>query len=86
MLQLQLQAMEEKAEKWITTALATAPPKALMAIISPRAVGGWLGKKESTKEDGGGAPCPRQFIMKRTEREQNQLEDDDHEVDRSKPL
>lgn len=86
MLQLQLQAMEEKAEKWITTALATAPPKALMAIISPRAVGGWLGKKESTKEDGGGAPCPRQFIMKRTEREQNQLEDDDDEVDRSKPL
>jgi hypothetical protein len=65
-LQRQLHNTEERAAQLLINTLATNPPKVLMAIISPNTVGGWLGRKERSSEDGGGAPCPTKSISKRT--------------------
>ncbi len=66
LLQRQLHNTEERATQLLINTLASNPPRALMAIISPNTVGGWLGTKEPSSEDGGGAPCPLESISKRT--------------------
>eukprot|EP00586_Coscinodiscus_wailesii_P021916 CAMPEP_0172496900 /NCGR_PEP_ID=MMETSP1066-20121228/94676_1 /TAXON_ID=671091 /ORGANISM="Coscinodiscus wailesii, Strain CCMP2513" /LENGTH=390 /DNA_ID=CAMNT_0013269443 /DNA_START=24 /DNA_END=1196 /DNA_ORIENTATION=+ len=53
----------------ICETVAMNPPKALMAIIAPNALGGWSGPKIRDPTDGGGAPCPREFVMREHERE-----------------
>jgi len=78
-LQRQLHLMEDTATQMVTSTIALNPPKALMAIISPQAVGGWLGPKLRNPTDGGGAPCPSEFIMKRTEREQKRQQQQQQE-------
>lgn len=65
-LQRQLHNTEERATQLLINTLASNPPRVLMAIISPNTVGGWLGTKEPSSEDGGGAPCPSGSINKRT--------------------
>ena len=52
------------------------PPKVLKAIISPDALGGWSGAKLRDPTDGGGAPCPKEFIRKQREREEIRTTDD----------
>ena len=46
------------------------PPKALMAVIAPKTMGmgGWIGPKLSDPTDGGGAPCPPEFLKRKGER------------------
>jgi hypothetical protein len=65
-LQRQLHNTEQRAAHLLINTLATNPPRVLMAIISPHTVGGWLGSKERSSEDGGGAPCPTKSISKGT--------------------
>jgi hypothetical protein len=40
-----------------------------MAVISPQNVGGWHGaRRREFGEEGGGAPCPPEFLLKREKR------------------
>lgn len=49
--------------------IALDPPKALMAVISPQNVGGWKGsKRRAPTDEGGGAPCPSDFLLRREKR------------------
>eukprot|EP00978_Attheya_sp_CCMP212_P003805 scaffold8069_cov52-Attheya_sp.AAC.1 len=57
-IQAELARLEVKATNTLATAIALNPPKALMAVIAPNAVGGWTGPKLRDPTDGGGAPCP----------------------------
>ena len=70
--QARLSLLEEYATQIVAHTVASNPPKALMAIIAPNAVGGWTGQKDRNFEDGGGAPCPREFLMKREERQKHE--------------
>lgn len=81
MQQAKLSMLEEYAAQVVANTVASNPPKALMAIIAPNAVGGWTGEKDRNFNDGGGAPCPREFIMRRQER----LKTDDIGVGREHP-
>lgn len=66
--QAQLGLLEDYASNYVAATIAADPPKALMAIIAPNAVGGWTGDKLRDPEDGGGAPCPKEFLLRRGER------------------
>jgi hypothetical protein len=49
------------------------PPSALMAVIRPQAVAGWNGnKRRQPGEQGGGAPCPTEFLLHREKRQQSE--------------
>jgi hypothetical protein len=68
-LQNQLYMVEQEAAIMVAQRIAADPPKALMAVISPENVGGWSGRKRrGPKEEGGGAPCPPDFLLKREKR------------------
>jgi hypothetical protein len=68
-LQNQLYLAEQEAVNMVAQRIAADPPKALMAVISPQNVGGWSGKKRrGPKDEGGGAPCPSEFLLKREKR------------------
>jgi hypothetical protein len=56
--QTELARLEVKASNALATSIALNPPKALMAVIAPNAVGGWTGPKLRDPTDGGGAPHP----------------------------
>jgi hypothetical protein len=65
----QLYLAEEEAAQTVARHIAENPPKALMAVISPENVGGWSGRKRrGPKEEGGGAPCPSEFLLNREKR------------------
>jgi len=66
--QRQLAEAERNAANALASSIAQNPPKALMAVIAPNAVGGWMGPKERDPTDGGGAPCPAEFVKKQEER------------------
>jgi len=71
-LQNQLYMAEQEAANIVAQHIAADPPKALMAVISPQKVGGWSGRKRrGPKEEGGGAPCPSEFLLKREKRTTN---------------
>eukprot|EP00980_Cylindrotheca_fusiformis_P007060 scaffold1482_cov120-Cylindrotheca_fusiformis.AAC.2 len=71
-LQNQLYMVEQEAANVVAQTIAADPPKALMAVISPENVGGWSGRKRrGPKEEGGGAPCPPDFLLKREKRTTN---------------
>ena len=71
-LQNQLYMVEQEAAIMVAERIAADPPKALMAVIQPQKVGGWSGRKRrGPKEEGGGAPCPSEFLLKREKRTTN---------------
>jgi hypothetical protein len=68
-LQNQLYLAEQEAADFVAQIIAEDPPTALMAVISPQNVGGWSGeKRRQPNEEGGGAPCPADFLLKREKR------------------
>ena len=72
-LQMQLHNVEQIASRVIAHMVADDPPKALMAVIQPNAeVSGWSGpKRREFGAEGGGAPCPSEFLLKRENRASN---------------
>jgi tRNA G18 (ribose-2'-O)-methylase SpoU len=68
-LQNQLFLAEQQAAHLVAQQIAENPPKALMAVISPKNVGGFSGgKRRAPGEEGGGAPCPSEFLLQRERR------------------
>lgn len=68
-LQSALHYAELEAADTIAEQIAANPPAALMAIIRPQHVAGWNGnKRRQPGEEGGGAPCPPEFLLKREKR------------------
>jgi hypothetical protein len=68
-LQAVLHAADLEASEYVAREVAANPPKSLMAIILPRHVGGWHGgRRRQPGEQGGGAPCPEEFLLNRDKR------------------
>jgi hypothetical protein len=68
-LQSALHYTELQAADAIAQEIAKNPPSSLLAVIRPTAVAGFLGnKRRQPGEEGGGAPCPSEFILKRDKR------------------
>ena len=81
-LQNQLYLAEQEAASIVAQKIAADPPKALMGIISPQNVGGWSGgKRRGPNDEGGGAPCPPEFLLNREKRTT-----DPHGPTRQKPI
>ncbi|KAL3916592.1 MAG: hypothetical protein SGILL_005108 [Bacillariaceae sp.] len=71
-LQNQLFLAEQQAAHLVAQEIASNPPKALMAVISPKNVGGFSGgRRRAPDEEGGGAPCPSDFLLQREKRTTN---------------
>jgi hypothetical protein len=88
-LQTALHLAEVEAADVIAEEIAANPPAALMAIIRPAGeVAGWSGnKRRQPNEEGGGAPCPSEFLLNRDKRKgqgasrqhpNQQTDDEDH--------
>ena len=69
-LQNQLYYAEQEAAQVVARCIAENPPKPLLAVISPQAVVGATsgGKRWQFGEEGGGAPCPSEFLLRREKR------------------
>jgi|UPI0005819CC9 hypothetical protein len=68
-LQTALHVVEQEAADKIAAEIARDPPASLMAVIRPQTVAGWSGnKRRQPDEEGGGAPCPSEFLLKRDKR------------------
>lgn len=69
-----------------TIALLPNPPAALMAVIRPQgAVAGWQGnRRRQPKDEGGGAPCPSEFLLHRQERNATGTSGNDTATDTSR--
>lgn len=68
-LQNALYYTEQQAAERMALEIAKNPPAPLMAIIQPQHVAGWKGnKRRQPNEEGGGAPCPSEFLLKRKNR------------------
>mmetsp|Transcript_8943 Transcript_8943/g.13759 ORF Transcript_8943/g.13759 Transcript_8943/m.13759 type:complete len:330 (+) Transcript_8943:73-1062(+) len=68
-LQNKLLMAEQQASSLIAEHIADNPPKALMALIQPQEVAGWNGaRRREFGAEGGGAPCPSEFLLKRDKR------------------
>eukprot|EP00588_Corethron_pennatum_P009707 CAMPEP_0194272742 /NCGR_PEP_ID=MMETSP0169-20130528/6218_1 /TAXON_ID=218684 /ORGANISM="Corethron pennatum, Strain L29A3" /LENGTH=330 /DNA_ID=CAMNT_0039015477 /DNA_START=166 /DNA_END=1155 /DNA_ORIENTATION=- len=66
---LTLADLERRASELVLESAAIDPPKALLAVIGPNKVGGWVGpRRRGFGEEGGGAPCPSEFVRKSDER------------------
>lgn len=69
LLQNALYFTEQQAADKIAIEIAKNPPAPLMAIIRPQHVAGWQGnKRRQPGEEGGGAPCPSEFLLKQDNR------------------
>ena len=68
-LQTALHLAEQQAADAIAEIIALKPPAALMAVIRPQQVAGWNGtKRRAFGAEGGGAPCPSEFLLNRQQR------------------
>ncbi|GKY98435.1 hypothetical protein MPSEU_000801000 [Mayamaea pseudoterrestris] len=70
-LQTALHSAQLQAADMIAEHIAAHPPAALMAVIRPAGeVAGWAGdKRRQANEEGGGAPCPSEFLLHREKRQ-----------------
>lgn len=69
-LQNNLHLAELQAADLIAERIALNPPAALMAVIRPGHVSGWTGsKRRDPSAEGGGAPCPTDFLLHPEDRE-----------------
>ena len=66
-LQNQLYMAEQEAADAVARCIAENPPALLQAVITPHNVGGWSGQHKKRPE-GGGAPCPPEFLLNREKR------------------
>ena len=67
-LQHELHRTETDAAHLVARHIAENPPDALMAVITPKDVGGFRDRRRGPNEDGGGAPCPSEFLLHRAKR------------------
>lgn len=68
-LQTALHLAEQQAADAIADVIALKPPASLMAVIRPQQVAGWNGtKRRAFGTEGGGAPCPSEFLLNRQQR------------------
>lgn len=68
-LQTALHSVQIRAAELLAAQIAENPPAALMAVIHPQHVAGWKGnKRRQPGEEGGGAPCPPEFLLHRERR------------------
>lgn len=67
-LQTQLHFLEQEVSRLIAEQIADDPPKSLMAVIQPQSVSGWNRRRREYGAEGGGAPCPSEFLLKRETR------------------
>lgn len=67
-LQNQLHFVEQEASRLIAQRIADNPPNVLMAVVAPKAVGAVGMKRRGPNEEGGGAPCPAEFLLRRDTR------------------
>lgn len=69
-LQNQLHFAEQQASRLIAQQIAENPPSVLMAVVAPKAVAACEGgmKRRGPSEEGGGAPCPAEFLLRRETR------------------
>lgn len=66
----QLYTAEQQASRLIAERIAEDPPSVLMAVVAPKAVAACVGgiKRRGPNEEGGGAPCPPEFLLRRETR------------------
>jgi hypothetical protein len=64
----ELHRTEADAAQLVAQQIASNPPDALMAVITPKNVGGFRDRRRGFGEEGGGAPCPSEFLLHRTKR------------------
>lgn len=62
----QLQRTEADAAQLVAREIAQDPPDCLMAVITPKNVGGFSERRKGPA--GGGAPCPSEFLLQRAKR------------------
>jgi hypothetical protein len=68
-LRKQLHDIEEIAAEVLASHVSNNPPAALMAFIRPNFISGWGGNTRLRPgEQGGGAPCPADFLLPQEER------------------
>ena len=67
-LQNQLHFVEQEASRLIAQRIADNPPNVLMAVVAPKAVAAGGMKRRGPNEEGGGAPCPAEFLLRRDTR------------------
>jgi len=67
-LQNQLHFVEQEASRLIAQRIAENPPSVLMAVVAPKAVAAGGMKRRGPQEEGGGAPCPAEFLLRRETR------------------
>ncbi|VEU39923.1 unnamed protein product [Pseudo-nitzschia multistriata] len=84
----ELHRTEADAAQLVARHVAENPPDALMAVITPRDVGGFRDKRRGPNEDGGGAPCPSEFLLHRAKRSTTRAhqatpEEEDHEAEQT---
>jgi hypothetical protein len=80
-LQHELAQLEQQASELMlrNINLMEDTPNSLMAVISPQAVGGWMGASRGPDPStGGGAPCPKEFLLRKTERQRGDGENKQH--------
>jgi len=69
-LQTALHLAEQQAADVVAETIASNPPAALMAVIRPQQVAGWNGnKRREFGAEGGGAPCPSEFLLHQNQRQ-----------------
>ena len=64
----ELHRTEADAAQLVAKQIAQNPPEALMAVITPKNVGGFRDRRRAPGEEGGGAPCPSEFLLHRAKR------------------
>ena len=64
----ELHQTEADVARLVANHIAENPPDALMAAITPKDVGGFRDKRRGPDEEGGGAPCPSEFLLHRAKR------------------
>ncbi|CAB9515303.1 expressed unknown protein [Seminavis robusta] len=69
-LQNQLHIVEQQASRLIAQQIAQNPPSVLMAVVAPKEVAAGGMKRRAPGEEGGGAPCPPEFLLRRDTRAQ----------------
>jgi len=82
----QLQQTEADAAQLVAREIAQDPPDCLMAVITPKNVGGFSERRKGPA--GGGAPCPSDFLLhraKRTESNKDGATESGREASREHP-
>ncbi|KAG7340271.1 serine hydrolase [Nitzschia inconspicua] len=78
-LQHQLYLVQQEAARFVAQEIAQNPPRALMAVISPQqVVAAPTGTvRQAFGAQGGGAPCPSEFLLHRHKRTNHHHQDND---------